>query len=80
MTPHTAARVKREEIIETAITFFFILLLSFLKLFTGAEGAGGTLEELETALLKCLARLGREGTTRGGSWEGNRAGRSSCFK
>ena len=49
--PHTTTKVSREEMMDTAMTFFFVFFLSFLKLFTGGRGeAGTTVEELETVL------------------------------
>ena len=49
MIPHTTTKVSREEMMDTAMTFFFVFFLSFLKLFTGAKGVEGTtVEELET--------------------------------
>lgn len=52
ITPHTIARVIKEEIIDTATTFFFVFLLSFLKVLTGAFDLWGTTaEEPETVLL-----------------------------
>ena len=81
MIPHTTTSVRREEMIDTAITFFFVFLLSFLKLFTGAVGEEGTtVEELETVLPAGLACRGRTAATRGGRWGENWAGRSSCSR
>ena len=81
MIPHTTTSVRREEMMDTAITFFFVFLLSFLKLFTGAAGEEGTTaEELETVLPAGLACRGRTAATRGGRCGENWAGRSSCSR
>ena len=56
MIPHTTTRVRKEEMTDTAITFFFVFFLSFLKLFTGTGEAGTTVDELETLLPAGLAR------------------------
>ena len=67
MIPHTTTKVSREEMMDTAMTFFFVFFLSFLKLFTGAKGAEGTtVEELETVLPTGFACLGRAEESRGG--------------
>ena len=81
MIPHTTTSVRKEEMMDTAITFFFVFLLSFLKLFTGAAGEEGTTaEELETVLPAGLACRGRTAATRGGRCGENWAGRSSCSR
>ena len=81
MIPHTTTKVSREEMTDTAMTFFFVFFLSFLKLFTGRRGeAGTTVEELETVLPVGFACLGLAEEILGGRCGENWAGSSSCSR